>query len=247
MLQAQQQMSGQYLPPLVTFTDADAQAQAAAHEIALRLKAAIEQKGEASLVVSGGGSPQLTYKKLAQMDLQWDKITVVLADERWVETSSDKSNAYMIRSILLTDYAVKAKFIGLFTDKAESPDKARAEIEQRLQALSWPLDCAILGMGMDAHTLSLFPYATGLAEALQVKPEPLCAAITPKVLPENAPYPRMSMTMAALTQCGYLLYLLQGDGKKDVYEALSTRDVLDAPVKAVLMQDKTPVEVYWCA
>ena len=54
---------------------------------------AIQQKGHATLLLSGGGTPKGLYNLLSFQDLKWDKINIGLVDERFVDGSSKYSNA----------------------------------------------------------------------------------------------------------------------------------------------------------
>ena len=52
------------------------------------LATAVAKRGHASLVVSGGSTPRPLFEVLAQRQLPWKNITVTLADERWVDSTS---------------------------------------------------------------------------------------------------------------------------------------------------------------
>ena len=52
--------------------------------ITTQLTRGIASRGSASLVVSGGRSPKNLFKTLSSTELDWEKVTVLLADERWV-------------------------------------------------------------------------------------------------------------------------------------------------------------------
>ncbi|HEY7642264.1 MAG TPA: 6-phosphogluconolactonase, partial [Steroidobacteraceae bacterium] len=74
------------------FPDRQALAAALAGEIKVDLEEALPARGAGSLVVSGGRTPALMFKRLAQEKLDWARIWVTLADERWVETTAAASN-----------------------------------------------------------------------------------------------------------------------------------------------------------
>ena len=57
-----------------------------------RLKSAVEQKGEALLVVAGGSTYQLVYKKLSESNFDWSKVTIIFTDERCVPIEDQRSN-----------------------------------------------------------------------------------------------------------------------------------------------------------
>ena len=61
------------------------------------LSAAIEAKGSASLVVSGGRTPMGFFHLLSQQLLDWEKVSITLADERWVDGDHQDSNAKLVR------------------------------------------------------------------------------------------------------------------------------------------------------
>ena len=65
------------------FDNADALTSAFADTLIELLKDGIAQRGRASLVVSGGRTPLALFKQLSQTDLEWDKVDITLADERW--------------------------------------------------------------------------------------------------------------------------------------------------------------------
>nr|MBF0685096.1 6-phosphogluconolactonase [Pseudomonas sp.] len=60
-------------------------AQVLAEDVARALRMALADRGEASLVVSGGRSPVAFFEALSSLPLEWERVQVSLADERWVE------------------------------------------------------------------------------------------------------------------------------------------------------------------
>lgn len=81
------------------------------------LQHAIVEKGSATLVVSGGRTPQPLFAKLAEADIDWSKVTITLADDRWVPVTDDASNDKLVREHLLVKksgrcnlYYVKTRF-----------------------------------------------------------------------------------------------------------------------------------------
>ena len=67
-------------------------ARALAARLASILKIAIEQRGSASLIVSGGSSPVALFHALRQMPLDWSRVVVIPSDERVVPPDHPDSN-----------------------------------------------------------------------------------------------------------------------------------------------------------
>ncbi|VAW19608.1 6-phosphogluconolactonase, eukaryotic type, partial [hydrothermal vent metagenome] len=104
------------------YENPDQLALALANSVANNLRSAIGQRSIASLVVSGGSTPKLFFQTLAQLDgLDWSKIVVSLVDERWVDMSSERSNAAMVKKYLLQGPAEQALFIPLYRE-GKTPD-----------------------------------------------------------------------------------------------------------------------------
>lgn len=124
--------------------DAKALSVSLAHDVAERLRAAIAAKGQACVVLSGGRSPVPFLEKLASEHLDWAKVTVSLADERWVPVEHADSNAGLLARHLLKGEAAKARFVGLY-QQAENLDAAALKADQALAELP-PIDVLVLGM-----------------------------------------------------------------------------------------------------
>ena len=215
-------------------------AQALADTIARALAAALQVREHASLVVSGGRSPIEFLHCLRDAALDWSRVWISLADERWLPDSDPNSNAGLVQQHLLQDAAAAAHFVPLWNGAA-TPAAAIVERSVALTSLPRPFDAVVLGMGEDGHTASLFPGATGLAAALDPAGTALLAAIDPL----TAPHPRLSLTIAALLDSRHIHLPLAGATKRAVYtRALADCDPLRLPVAAVLCQSAVPVTAY---
>ncbi len=215
-------------------------AQAQADAIATALAAALDMRQRASLVVSGGRSPIGFFQCLRDAALDWSRVWITLADERWVPDSDPDSNGGLVRRHLLQGAAAAAHFVPLWNGAATAA-AAIAERTAALATLSRPFDAVVLGMGEDGHTASLFPGAAGLAAALDPAGTALLAAIDPPV----APHPRLSLTVSALLGSRQIHLPLAGAAKRAVYtRAMAECDPLHLPVAAALCQSIVPVTVY---
>src|ERR1700761_6541745 len=108
-------------PTVQKYAPADELTSRLAETIAADLKRAIEVRGLASLVVSGGHSPVKLFEKLRVQALDWSRVCVGLVDERWVDPTDANSNEKLLRDHLLLDGAAAARFAGL-KNTAPSPE-----------------------------------------------------------------------------------------------------------------------------
>lgn len=226
-------------PARRTFPDRQSLADALAAAIADNLKAAVAARSVASLAVSGGSTPARLFETLsARADVPWDKVTITLVDERWVDETSDRSNARLVRADLLQGRAAAAKFVPLYQGGAE-PDPTAAGAAQA--AIPQPLDVAVLGMGNDGHTASFFPDGDTLDEALTAE-GPVVAIRAP-----GAGEPRVTLTLPHLLRARELYLHIEGEEKvKTLDKAEADGPVDDMPVRAILRQTQTPLTIYWC-
>ncbi len=224
------------------FTDRTALITALADAVCERLDRAISSRGRATLAVSGGSTPKPLFEALSGRELAWDKVTLLLVDERWVAVDDPASNEHLVRSSLLQDRAAAATFIPMKSAAAQ-PREDEAACSQRLRPL-FPLDLVLLGMGSDGHTASLFPGADRLDEAMTLErgKKKICMASTPP----TAPHARMTLTLAAILDSREIIIHIVGDEKKTVLDqALAHGPVKDMPIRAILRQEQVPVTVFW--
>ena len=84
-----------------SFSARDEMVTSAVTQIAEAVKTAVAQRGTASLMLSGGSSPRPVYERLSEMDLPWDKVTIGLVDDRWIERGQAGSNETFLDETLL--------------------------------------------------------------------------------------------------------------------------------------------------
>lgn len=219
------------------FVTAEELAISVAAEIALCLGAAIEERGRASLVVSGGKSPIPVFRHLSGAALDWSKVTITLADERWVPLTHPESNELAIRKHLLVGAAAAARFVPLKTP-ADCPADALESVCDSVASIGRPFDLVLLGMGADGHTASWFPDSPQIRECLAARK--LCYAIESPA----ARYPRMTLTPAAILNARLVMLLFSGNEKRQVFERARLPGLPeDLPVRTVLRQTAVPMAV----
>jgi 6-phosphogluconolactonase len=224
---------------LHAFDDGQALAKALSADIAGKLRAAIEQRGEALIAVSGGSTPKRLFEALSHEALDWSRVTVTLVDERWVPDTDERSNARLIEALLLQHKAADAELVPLYVEAA-TPEAGIAEVRTRVGSLKLPFDVVVLGMGPDGHTASFFPGGDRLGEALDL-------ANTALVLPMRAPgagEPRITFTLHELLKAQTLYLHIQGDDKRVVLDQAEQPDS-ELPIASVL-RDARQLDIYWC-
>ncbi|HME40150.1 MAG TPA: 6-phosphogluconolactonase [Steroidobacteraceae bacterium] len=228
-------------PPAQRYADMETLSRELAAQIAKSLSAAIGTRGLASLVVSGGRSPVRLFELLRAHSLDWSRVCIALADERWVDPQNAASNERLVRDVLLKDQAAAARFHGL-KNGAPTPDLGAVSAWETFARVPRPFDATILGMGDDGHTASLFPGSPNLPSALNPAAAAGCVGMWSPV----APHPRLSLNLSALLDSRRIVVLISGDSKWHTLTAANAAGpVQDMPVRAVLRQSRTPVDVVW--
>ena len=225
---------------MLEFENASALDIALSEKVAAMLAVSIEEKGSASLVVSGGRTPMGFFHLLSQQVLDWSKVTVLLADERWVNADHADSNEKLVRENLLINEASQATYLAL-KNSAEQAVDGEAECEAALAELD-TFTVLILGMGDDGHTASLFPGSEALAEGLDMDSGRSCIAVTPL----HAPHQRMSLTLPRLLNSQQIVIHISGASKQEVLQqAQAGDDVMELPIRSILQQQVAPLSIYW--
>ena len=214
------------------------QAELMADNVAKALAYVVQTHGVASLVVSGGRSPIAFFEALSIRELNWSKVQISLADERWVPATDPASNEGLVRRHLLQNAAREARLIGLY-HPAESLDQAASLAGHALAQLQRPVDVLVLGMGDDGHTASLFPGNPNLAHALRDDCPERCLPMQAPVDPQA----RLTMTYPLLAGARMQCLAIQGADKLETLRAALNVDPLQMPIRAFL---HSPLEIYWC-
>jgi len=224
----------------VEFADGEELAEGLADWTAERLRAAIAARGVALLVVSGGKSPARFFEILSNVDLDWTRVAITLADERRVADDSPRSNARLLREKLLRNRAEAASFTPL-ADIRLPADRELAAASARIARLPSPADVVILGMGDDGHTASWFPAAEGLAEAM----DPGARQLVAPIVAPDAPEPRLTLTGRVILRAKAIALEIQGEAKLATFaNALEPGPEEAMPIRAVMRRAADRLTVF---
>lgn len=224
------------------FDDLDSMLAALAVESKRALADAREKPALAYL--SGGSTPKPLYEAMAQSDIDFDSVQFAMVDERWVDPTHPASNEQFIKQCFA---GVKGfQFTGMKTP-ATDLFLAVDEVEQKYAHLPKQAALTILGMGDDGHTASFFPQAQGLGAALDLLSANRVAWVEAEPSAVTGDHiERMTLTLNTILSSDYLVLLIRGAKKREVYEAAkSASDTFVTPVCSVLQQRKTDVHVFW--
>jgi len=192
----------------------------------------VVEVGPETVVGPNPVDPELVWAALEAID---DELALV--DERAVPPGHEDSNARLVQEHLLRDAAAAASFVPLIADAVEASEPARAVV--RLNAAFRQPDVAVLGMGEDGHTASLFADAPELGEALNG--DTPCYVVT---RPASAPHARVTLNLAALLAAERVFLAFAGAAKAEVFERALQEPGPALPVGLVASRHRHGFDVF---
>ena len=172
---------------------------------------AIQARGRFSIALSGGSTPRRLYQLLTQppyrLAIDWSRVHVFFADERFVPHAHPDSTVLLVRETLLQGVPLPAENFHAMPTESGTPEQCAACYAEELAAFfagAVALDLVLLGMGPDGHTASLFPghpEATGLIAAVHDSPKP--------------PPIRLTLTLKTLRAAREVMFLVTGADKAE--------------------------------
>ena len=212
---------------IIKYNDRNELVEKVAANISNDLTNALDSRESVTFAVPGGSTPGPILKKLSESNLDWKRVQVLLGDERWVPYSHKRSNTRLIKETLFKNEASKAQFVHIYAN-FDTPEEGILHISKDIDACL-PLSVALLGMGTDMHTASLFPGSSNLKLALSIDAPNLVAVSAPGISER-----RISLTARVLnsSQTKHLVFF--GVEKKRVFDEALSLDPLSAPVLGVL-------------
>ena len=167
-----------------------------------------KSSGGIAIALPGGSTPGPILKLIVERPLEWSRIAVFPTDDRDVEESHEASNTGKLRALL----EPRGALVTPLTEGLDMPHFS----------MVW------LGMGEDGHIASLFPSSNPDPRDTQA-----VRTLTPKPLPPEAPFDRVTLTIPALLDCDEMVFVVRGQGKREVFEA-ALKGQHDLPVRRLL-------------
>lgn len=216
--------SGEAPPRSVVYIlpDAAALAAAAAERFVAAAEHAIDAGREFVVALSGGSTPRSTYELLAHEPftsrVDWSHVHVVWGDERCVPPSDAESNYRMARESLLDQVPIPAMNVHRIHGE-DDPVGSAASYEATLRTLfrtakgppsiasGKNIDLALLGLGDNGHTASIFPQSAAVDEQSRWVMADHVAAVSMW---------RVTLTSPILNAAAELLFMVSGGSKANV-------------------------------
>ena len=196
--------------------------EAAATHLATAVAQRLNHEARASLVVSGGNTPADCLEQLSGAGLEWQRVDILLTDERMVDPEDERSNEKMVRARLLQRKAALSRFHRLY--EGPVPNVMR------------PFAATLVGMGNDGHFASIFPDIGELPMLLDANAEPGVHHVATGASEVD----RLTLNFAALLESGDIALLAFGDSKRTIIDSSA-----GYPIDSLLTQTRTPVTVFW--
>ncbi len=229
---------------VVTFADSDALTAAAGERLIGVIDAAVAARGQALIVLTGGGNGNrlMSYLAAQAKRVDWAKVHLFWGDERYVSPDDDERNDKQAREALLNHIDIPARNVHAMParDSEFGSDLAAAALsyEQLLAANAESGDPApnfdvhLLGVGPEGHINSLFPDTSAVRETTRLV-----------VGVEDSPKPpplRITLTLPAIQRSREVWLLVSGSEKADaVAAAVGGADPVSIPAAGGVGREQT--------
>ena len=218
---------------LVILTDAEAVANEAAQRFARAAKEAVAARGRFSVVLSGGSTPGVLYRRLAgepyRASVPWNGVYLFWGDERCVPPDDPGSNHRLADEVLLSHVPIPPENVYRIQGELEPQMAARAYEQSLVDFFCGPLarfDLVLLGLGEDGHTASLFPGSPTLEEH-----ERQAAAVSAHY--QDRPAHRVTLTLPAINAARQVWFLVTGGSKAEIVKAVLGSDKGQLPAQRI--------------
>jgi 6-phosphogluconolactonase len=224
---------------LTSCPDDGSVAERAAAHVRMAIERARSQRGVAHVALSGGGTPERTYRLLGEDPEALAATELWFADERCVGPEDPQSNYRLVAETLLGPSGFPAGRVHRMRGElgpTAGAEHYQSELQDGLEADPDGLvsfDLVLLGIGPDGHVASLFPGSATLAEE-----RALCVGV------ENSPKPppeRITLTLPVLRAARGCLLVATGASKADAVSAMLAEPTTSVPASLLLRERLTVI------
>ena len=226
-----------------TYSDTAALVAAAGDRLVESIRNAVDARGTAHIVLTGGGTGIGLLKRVGERsgDIDWPKVHIYWGDERFVTHDDDERNEKQAREALLDHVDIPAANVhpmaasdGEFGDALDAAAEAYAQVltEAGGGRPTPSFDVHLLGMGGEGHVNSLFPDTAAVRET-----ERLVVGVTDSPKP---PPRRITLTLPAIARSREVWLVVSGAAKADaVAAAIGGADPVDIPAAGAVGTEAT--------
>lgn len=200
------------------------------------------QTGLFTLLLSGGSTPRGLYETMSKLPpalMPWDRTCLFLGDERCVSHSDGESNYKMVKDSLLSSISIPSTNVYPTIGQDLDPEGSASKYEQtirrffnsKVDSAGFPsFSLALMGLGPDGHTASLFPGTKALEES-----ERLCVA---NYVPKFEAY-RLTLTLPVFAHAEKVFFLVAGAAKAEILKEVLLDQSKGYPSQLVAKSSRT--------
>lgn len=227
-----------------TYPDSATLAAAAADRLIGAIHDAITRRGQALIVLTGGGTgiALLEHVRANSAAVDWSRVQLFWGDDRYVPENDTERNEKQGREALIDHIDIPARNVhampaadGEFGADIDAAARAYADVlaacaEDGEQTPAF--DVHLLGMGPEGHVNSLFPHSAAVLESER-----------PVVGVEDSPKPpprRITLTLPSIRRARQVWFAVSGEAKADaVAAALAGAEAVDVPAAGAVGTEAT--------
>ena len=189
-----------------------------ANWIVNEVEESLQRTDRFAFLLSGGNTPKKLYELLASDDyrtkIDWQKVDIFFGDERVVPFEDERNNGKMAFDAMINKIPIPPEQV-FYIDTKKKPEESAEDYESLLrgyfQNSDHTFDIALLGMGEDGHTLSVFP---GTEKNLNNRNWTFSAFV-----PDQNMY-RVSLSPLVVNKSRHVAFLVTGAAKSAVLEKI---------------------------
>jgi 6-phosphogluconolactonase len=215
---------------------------AVANWIVNEVEECLQRTDRFAFLLSGGNTPKKLYELLASDDyrnkIDWEKVDIFFGDERVVPFEDERNNGKMAFDAMISKVPIPPEQV-FYINTIKKPEESAEDYESLLRGYfqnnKQTFDLALLGMGEDGHTLSVFP---GNEKKLNDKNWAFSV-----FLPEQNMY-RVSLSPLVVNKSRNIAFLVTGAAKSAVLQKMFDEKNKDISYPAQLIKPQHG-ELHW--